>query len=46
MAVAADVPEKVGDEEVKMVLPILIVDGFEGGGKVYFDDLILHRFEE
>jgi len=46
LAVAADVPEKVGDEEVKMVLPILIVDGFEGGGKVYFDDLILHRFEE
>ncbi len=46
MAVAAEVPNKIGSDEVKKVLPILIVDGFEPGEKVYFDDLVLCRMEE
>ena len=46
LAVAANVPEKIGDEEVKKVMPMLVVDGFEQGDKIYFDDLMLHRFED
>ncbi|HPG65257.1 MAG TPA: DUF4838 domain-containing protein [Candidatus Hydrogenedentes bacterium] len=41
----ADVPAKVGDEDVAKVLPILIVDGFEPGDSVFIDDLRLTRLE-
>ena len=46
LGVAADVPEKIGDQEVKKVLPILIVDGFAPDEKVYFDDLALYRLQQ
>ena len=46
LAIAADVPAKIGKDEVKMVLPILIVNGFEPDERIYFDDLMLHRIEE
>jgi len=46
LAVAADVPAKIGDKEVRTVMPMLVVDGFKPGEKVYFDDLMLHRFED
>ena len=44
--VVADVPAKIGDIEVKQVLPILIVNGFEAGQRVYIDDLVLCRLGE
>jgi len=45
VAVAAEVPATIGEEEVAKVMPILIVDGFEPDEKVYFDDLALYRLE-
>ncbi len=46
LAVAADVPEKIGAAAVKFVMPMLAVVGFKPGEKVYFDDLMLYRLEE
>jgi hypothetical protein len=46
LGVAAEVPAKIGDKEVKQVMPILIVDGFAADDKLYIDDLMLYRFDE
>jgi hypothetical protein len=46
LGVVADVPAKIGDDEVKQVMPILIVDGFDTGQRVYVDDLVLCRLGE
>ncbi len=46
MAIAHAVPEKIGETEVKQVLPILIVDGFAPEEKLYIDDLIFCRLEQ
>lgn len=46
LGIAADIPAKVGDDEVKRVRPILIVDGFEAGQRVYIDDLVFCRLGE
>ena len=46
MAVAGEVPAKVGDDEVKKLMPILIVDGFKSDERIYFDDLLLYRLDE
>ena len=46
LGVVADVPAKIGNDEVKQVMPILIVDGFETGQRVYIDDLVLCRLGE
>ena len=45
MAIAANVPAKMGAEDVKRVLPIIILDGFGEGEKVYFDDLTLMKLD-
>jgi len=45
LGVAAEVPAMIGDKEVKQVLPILIVNGFEKGERVYIDDLVLCRLD-
>ncbi|MDP6507257.1 MAG: hypothetical protein QF886_26755, partial [Planctomycetota bacterium] len=41
LAIAGDIPEKIGKEEVKKVLLIIIVNGFEPGEEVYIDDLAM-----
>ena len=46
LAVAGDVPDRVGAQEVDNLLPILIVNGFEADEKIYFDDLALYRLQE
>ena len=46
IAVAADVPPKIDDDEVKELMPILIVDGFQPDEKIYFDDLMLYRLDD
>jgi len=46
MAIADTVPERIGDAEVKMVLPILIVDGFQPDQKLYIDDVMLCKLEQ
>jgi len=43
LGVAADVPAKIGDTEVKQLLPILVINGFETGQRIYVDDLALYR---
>jgi hypothetical protein len=40
-----DLAEKVNDQLVHYVRLIPTVNGYEQGGKVYFDDLTLHRLE-
>ena len=46
IATAGDVPAKVGNEEVKKVLLIIIVDGFEPGEEVHLDDVAMFRLED
>jgi len=46
VAVASEVPAKIGDDEVAQVMPILIVNGFTEGQRVYLDDLMLYRLGE
>jgi hypothetical protein len=44
--VAAEVPAKIGDTEVRQMMPILVVNGFDPGQRVYIDDLVLCRLGE
>ena len=46
LAVAAQIPAKIGEDDLAKVMPILIVDGFEPGDKLYFDDLTLCRLDK
>jgi hypothetical protein len=46
LGVAAEVPESVGGTPVTTLMPILIVNGFESGEKVFIDDLALYRLNE
>ncbi len=46
LGVAAGVPESVGGTPVTTLMPILIVNGFESGEKIYIDDLALYRLNE
>ena len=43
LVVAGKIPEKVGKEEVKKVLLIVVVDGFEKDEELYIDDLTMFR---
>lgn len=43
VATGGAVPEKIGEDTVTSVLPILIVDGFEPGERAYVDDVMLSR---
>ncbi len=43
LGLVADVPAKIANDEVRQLLPILIVNGFETGQRVYIDDLVLCR---
>jgi Domain of unknown function (DUF4838) len=46
LGVAAKVPEAIGGTPVATLMPILIVNGFEAGEKVFIDDLMLYRLGE
>ena len=46
VAVAAEVPQKMGDKQVKSMLPIMIVDGFEPGETIYLDDLMVFKIQD
>ncbi|NOY80116.1 MAG: DUF4838 domain-containing protein [Kiritimatiellaeota bacterium] len=45
MAVVADLPATLTGKRIATVLPILIVNGFKPGEKLYFDDLVLARLD-
>ncbi len=45
MAVVADLSAELAGRPIATVLPILIVDGFKPGEKLFFDDLVLARLE-
>ncbi|MDI9582953.1 MAG: DUF4838 domain-containing protein [Acidobacteriota bacterium] len=45
LAIAHEVPAEVSGKAVKQVLPILIVDGFNPGDRLYIDDLSLVRLD-
>jgi len=46
LGVAAEVPESIGNTPVATLMPILIVNGFETGEKVYIDDLALYQLDQ
>ncbi len=46
LGVAAEVPEAIGGTPVASMMPILVVDGFKAGERVYIDDLMLYRLDE
>ena len=46
VATAGDVPAKVGKDEVKKVLLIVIVNGFEPDEEVHLDDVAMFRLED
>lgn len=46
LGVAAEVPEAIGGTPVASLMPIVIVNGFEEGERVYIDDLALYRLDE
>ncbi len=43
IATSADVPVKVGKDEVKSVMLIVVVNGFKPDEKIYLDDIALYR---